>query len=103
MVDCFRLHMVMNSLSQAALKGYKENGIVKLLDIGDHLSRIVFKDRLGSRVSFALPLSAVGIDQWAQGVKSKKANLGETDIRLTLERLLQDTQGRHAKIFQPEA
>jgi hypothetical protein len=28
----------------------------------------------------------------------QKANLGETDIRLTLERLLQDTQGRHAKI-----
>jgi hypothetical protein len=33
--------MVMNSLSQAALKGYKENGIVKLLDIGDHLSSVV--------------------------------------------------------------
>lgn len=42
-VNCFRLHMVMNSLSQAALKGYKEKGIVKLLDIGDHLSRIVGK------------------------------------------------------------
>jgi uncharacterized protein (DUF2461 family) len=40
-VNCFRLHMVMNSLSQAALKGYKENDIVKLLDIGDHLSSVV--------------------------------------------------------------
>lgn len=28
----------------------------------------------------------------------QKANLDETDIRLTLERLLQDKQGRHAKI-----
>jgi aminoglycoside phosphotransferase (APT) family kinase protein len=40
-VNCFRLHMVMNSLSQAALKGYKEKGIVKLLDIGKHLSHVV--------------------------------------------------------------
>jgi hypothetical protein len=40
-VSCFRLHMVMNSLSQAALKGYKEKGIVKLLDMGDRLSRVV--------------------------------------------------------------
>jgi Phosphotransferase enzyme family len=40
-VDCFRLHMVMNMLSRAVLKGYKEKGVVKLLDIGDHLSRIV--------------------------------------------------------------
>lgn len=28
----------------------------------------------------------------------QNANLGETDIRLTLERLLQDAQGRHVKI-----
>jgi hypothetical protein len=42
MVDCFRLQMVMNSLSQAVLKGYKEKGVAKLLDIGDRLSRIVF-------------------------------------------------------------
>ena len=41
MVDCFRLQMVMNSLSEAVVKGYKEKGIVKLVDIGDRLSRIV--------------------------------------------------------------
>jgi hypothetical protein len=40
-VDCFRLHMIMNSLSQAVLKGYKEKGVVKLLDIGDRLSSTV--------------------------------------------------------------
>jgi hypothetical protein len=42
-VDCFRLHMVMNSLSYAVLKGYKEKGVAKLLDIGDRLSSIVNK------------------------------------------------------------
>jgi len=40
-VCCFRLHIVMNSLSHAVLKGYKEKGIAKLLDIGDCLSKIV--------------------------------------------------------------
>jgi Phosphotransferase enzyme family len=40
-VDCFRLHMVMNSLSQAVLKGFKEKGVAKLLDMGERLSRII--------------------------------------------------------------
>jgi thiamine kinase-like enzyme len=40
-VDCFRLHMIMNSLSQAVLKGYKERDVAKLLGIGEHLSSIV--------------------------------------------------------------
>ena len=40
-VDCFRLHMVMNLLSYAVLKGYKEKGVAKIIDIGDHLSNIV--------------------------------------------------------------
>jgi|SRR5262245_4421511 len=40
-VDCFRLQMVMNMLGQAVIKGYKEKGVAKLLDLGDHLSSIV--------------------------------------------------------------
>src|SRR5262249_4854153 len=33
LVDCFRLHMTLNSLSQAVLKGYKERDVAKLLAI----------------------------------------------------------------------
>jgi len=40
-VDCFRLQMVMNSLSQAVLKGYREKGVAKLVEMGDRISRIV--------------------------------------------------------------
>src|SRR5262249_6567808 len=36
-VDCFRLHMTMNSLSQAVLKGYKERDVAKLLAIAERL------------------------------------------------------------------
>jgi len=42
-VDCFRLQMVMNMLSQAVFKGYKEKGVSKLVDMGDHLSSIVIR------------------------------------------------------------
>ena len=42
LVDCFRLHMVLNSLSQGVLKGYKEKDVAKLLAIGERLSDTVY-------------------------------------------------------------
>jgi aminoglycoside phosphotransferase (APT) family kinase protein len=36
-VDCFRLHMTLRSLSQAVLKGYKERDVAKLLGIAERL------------------------------------------------------------------
>src|SRR5262245_32000338 len=36
-MDCFRLHIVMNSFSQAVLKQFKEKGIVKLLSLGERI------------------------------------------------------------------
>ncbi|HKB00605.1 MAG TPA: aminoglycoside phosphotransferase family protein [Gemmataceae bacterium] len=36
-MDCFRLHLVMNSFSQAVLKRFKENGILKLLALGERI------------------------------------------------------------------
>jgi aminoglycoside phosphotransferase (APT) family kinase protein len=36
-VDCFHLHMTVNSLSQAVLKGYKERDVAKLLGIAERL------------------------------------------------------------------
>jgi len=42
-VDCFRLQMVMNMLSQAVFKGYKEKGVSNLLDMADHLSGVVIR------------------------------------------------------------
>jgi hypothetical protein len=41
-VDCFRLHMVFNSLSRTVLKGYKEKAVLKYLDYGERISRTVF-------------------------------------------------------------
>jgi Ser/Thr protein kinase RdoA (MazF antagonist) len=41
LVDCFRLHMVLNSLSQAVLKGYREKDVAKLLGIGEQLHAAV--------------------------------------------------------------
>jgi aminoglycoside phosphotransferase (APT) family kinase protein len=37
LVHCFRLHMSMNSLSRAVLKGYKERDVAKLLGIAERL------------------------------------------------------------------
>jgi aminoglycoside phosphotransferase (APT) family kinase protein len=41
LVDCFRLHMTLNSLSQAVLKGYKERDVAKLLVIAEGLDEKV--------------------------------------------------------------
>ena len=37
LVECFRLHMTLRSLSQAVLKGYKERDVAKLLGIAERL------------------------------------------------------------------
>jgi aminoglycoside phosphotransferase (APT) family kinase protein len=41
-VDCFRLHMVLNLLARSVIKGYTEKDMVKLLDYGDRIGRVVF-------------------------------------------------------------
>ncbi len=41
LMDCFRLHMILDMLSRAVIKGYAERDVAKLLGIGSHLSSIV--------------------------------------------------------------
>jgi hypothetical protein len=43
LVDCFRLHMTFNSLSQSVLKGYQPKAVEKLVGIADRLDRVVHR------------------------------------------------------------
>src|SRR5262245_61153237 len=43
LVDCFRLHMTFNSLSQAVLKRYREKDVAKLLGIAEGIGDLVLE------------------------------------------------------------
>jgi aminoglycoside phosphotransferase (APT) family kinase protein len=41
LVDCFRLHMTFNSLSQAVLKRYREKDVAKLVGIAERIGSVI--------------------------------------------------------------
>jgi aminoglycoside phosphotransferase (APT) family kinase protein len=45
LIDCCRLHMIMNYFSRAALRGYDEQAIAKLIGVGEQIGQLVFHRR----------------------------------------------------------
>jgi aminoglycoside phosphotransferase (APT) family kinase protein len=76
-VDCFRLHMTMNSLRQAVVKGYDERAVEKLLGIAHRLYQVV---RRGT------------------GLEPRTNDPDAASLRLVLERLLTDARGHPVRI-----